>query len=38
MRTQTVSLLAYLYAIGCGTGWGKNVDTPIVRIENTGNP
>ena len=30
--------MAYLYAIGCGTGWGKNVDTPIVRIENTCNP
>jgi hypothetical protein len=38
MRTPIVSLLAYLYAIGCATGWGKNVDTPIVRIEKTGNP
>ena len=27
-----------LYDIGCGTGWGKKVDTPIVRIENTGKP
>ena len=27
-----------LYDIGCGTGWGKKVDTPIVRIENTGRP
>ena len=27
-----------LYDIGCDTGWGKKVDTPIVRIEYTGKP
>jgi hypothetical protein len=38
MQTQTVSLLAYMYAVGCGTGWGKNVDTPIARIEKIDKP
>ena len=27
-----------LYSIEWGTGWGKNVDTQIVRIEYTGKP